>query len=241
MKKKALFNASLMCMDFLDIRHQMEILNARVDMYHIDIMDGHFVPNITLSPEMAGAIAPVSDLPLDFHMMVTDPQMFIEPCRKAAESLTKRGILSFYSPHAEVISGRGFRIIEEIRKAGFRPGVALNPETPLEEIMAYLHRLDKVTFMSVDPGFAAQPFIPEILEKVEKARKLKESNPEKYRFIIEIDGSCNRNTYALMAGAGNESYIAGSTGLFNHDPDLRKACDMMMEEFRQEAGSLYDV
>ena len=130
---KRYFNPSLMCMDFLDIRHQIEILNSRVDFYHFDMMDGHYVPNITLSPDLAKAVAKVSDLPLDCHLMVTDPQMFIEPCRKAVEPLTQRGIRSFYSPHAEVINGKAFRIIDEIVKAGFRPGVAINPETPLSE------------------------------------------------------------------------------------------------------------
>ena len=235
---RPIFNPSLMCMDFLDIRHQLEVLNSRVDLYHFDIMDGHYVPNITLSPDLAKAIAPASNLPLDFHMMVTDPEQYIEPCRKAVESLTARGIISFYSPHAEVISGKGFRIIDEIRKAGFRPGVAINPETPLEYIMAYLHRLDKVTSMSVDPGFAGQPFIPEVLEKVRAAKALKAENPEKYHFIIEIDGSCNKKTYGLLAEAGIESFIVGTSGLFNNDPDLAKAYDIMMEDFRQGVKAL---
>ena len=79
---KPIFNPSLMCMNFLEIRHQIEVLNKRVDLYHFDIMDGHYVPNITLSPDLAKAIAPISDLPLDFHLMVTDPQMFIEPLQE---------------------------------------------------------------------------------------------------------------------------------------------------------------
>ena len=230
---KPIFNPSLMCMDFLDIRNQIGILNSRVDLYHFDIMDGHFVPNITLSPDLAKAIAPISDLPLDFHLMVTDPQQYIEPLRKAVAPLTERGILSYFSPHAEVINGKAFRIIDEIRKAGFRPGVVINPETPLSEIEAYLHRLDKVTFMSVDPGFAGQPFIPEMLDKVRAAKALKASDPEKYHFIIEIDGSCNKRTYGLLAKAGIESFIVGTSGLFNNDPDLEKAYEIMMEDFRR--------
>lgn len=230
---KPIFNPSLMCMDFLDIRNQIGILNSRVDMYHFDIMDGHFVPNITLSPDLAKAIAPICDLPLDFHLMVTDPQQYIEPLRKAVAPLTERGILSYFSPHAEVINGKAFRIIDEIRKAGFRPGVVINPETPMSEIEAYLHRLDKVTFMSVDPGFAGQPFIPEMLDKVRAAKALKASDPEKYHFIIEIDGSCNKRTYGLLAKAGIESFIVGASGLFNNDPDLEKAYEIMMEDFRR--------
>ena len=234
---KPIFNPSLMCMDFLDIRHQLAVLNRRVDFYHFDIMDGHFVPNITLSPDLAAAIAPASDLPLDFHLMVTDPGLFLEPCRKAVEPLTKRGIQSFFSPHAEVISGKGFRLFDAIRAAGLRPGVAINPETPLSAAAAYLHRLDKVTFMSVDPGFAGQPFIPEVLDKIREAKALKASDPEKYRFIIEIDGSCNKKTFGILKEAGVESFIVGTSGLFHNDPDLERAFDIMMEDFHRAVGA----
>ena len=230
---KPIFNPSLMCMDFLDMRRQLEILNSRVDFYHFDIMDGHYVPNITLSPDLAKAVARASDLPLDFHLMVTDPGLFLEPCRKAVEPLTERGIRSFYSPHAELMSGSGFRMIDAIRAAGLRPGVAINPETPLSSVMAYLHRLDKVTFMSVDPGFAGQPFIPEVLDKIREAKAIKASDPEKYRFIIEIDGSCNRKTFRTLHDAGVESFIVGTSGLFGNDPDLVKAYDIMMDDFRR--------
>ena len=226
-----------MCMDFLDIRHQIEVLNKRVDLYHFDIMDGHYVPNITLSPDLAKVIAKVSDLPLDFHMMCTDPMLFLEPCRKAVEPLTNRGIRSFFSPHCELLSGTGFRAIDAITKAGLRPGVAINPETPLSQIMAYLHRLDKVTFMSVDPGFAGQPFIPEVMEKIREAKAIKEANPEKYHFIIEIDGSCNKKTFGMLADCGVESFIVGTSGLFNNDPDLERAFDIMMEDFNRAVNA----
>lgn len=230
---KPIFNPSLMCMDFLDIKHQLEILNTRVDMYHFDIMDGHFVPNITLSPDLAKAMAPACDLPLDFHLMVTDPQQYIEPCRKAVASLTERGIISYFSPHVEVISGRGFRIIDQIKAAGLKPGVVINPETPLCMAEAYLHRLDKITFMSVDPGFSGQPFIPEVLDKVRQAKRMKEEQPEKYHYIIEIDGSCNARTFKTLADAGIESFIVGSSGLFSNDPDLEKAYGILMENFNK--------
>ena len=230
---KPFINPSLMCMDFLDIRHQLEVLNPRVDFYHFDIMDGHYVPNITLSPDLAAAIAPVCEKPLDFHLMVTDPQLFLGPCRKAVEPLTQRGIQSFFSPHAEIINGKAFRIIDQIRAAGLRPGVAINPETPLSMVESYLHRLDKVTFMSVDPGFAGQPFIPEMLDKVRQAKALKQSDPEKYHFIIEIDGSCNKRTFGLLAQAGIESFIVGTSGLFHNDPDLERAYEIMMEDFNR--------
>lgn len=233
---RPIFNPSLMCMDFMDIKNQLKILNTRADMYHIDIMDGHFVPNITLSPDLAKAMAPFCDLPMDFHLMVTDPDLFIEPCKEAVSDMTRRGIISYYSPHAEVINGSGFRIIDRIKRAGFKVGVAINPETPLCMTEAYLALMDKVTFMSVDPGFAGQPFIPEVLDKVRKARKLKESDPSKYHFIIEMDGSCNARTFKSLKAAGVESFIVGNSGLFSNDPDLNKAFDILEEAFKKATG-----
>ena len=230
---KPIINPSLMCMDFLDIRHQLAVLNTRADMYHFDIMDGHFVPNITLSPDLAKAMAQVCEIPIDFHLMVTEPAQYIEPCRKAVQSLTDRGIISYYSPHVETINGRAFRILDQIRDAGFHPGIVINPETPLLAAKTYLHKVDKITFMSVDPGFAGQPFIPEMLDKVREAKALKESDPERYHYIIEIDGSCNKRTYRTLADAGIESFIVGTSGLFNNDPDLEKAWDILVDDFNR--------
>ena len=124
-------------------------------------------------------------------------------------------------------------MLDAIAKAGFRPGVVLNPETPLCDVMAYLHRLDKITFLSVDPGFAGQPFIPEVLDKVREAKALKEKDPARYHFILEIDGSCNKRNYKTMAEAGIESFILGTSGLFNRDPDLVKAWDIMEKDIEE--------
>ena len=230
---KPLINPSLMCMDFLAVRDQINILNTRADMYHFDIMDGPFVPNITLSADIAAAIAPISELPLDFHLMCTDPGLFIEPLEKAVRPLTERGIRSFLAPHAEVMSGCGFRLLDRIVSAGFRPGIAINPETPLSMIESYMHKLDKIIFMTVDPGFSGAAFIPEALDKVREAAKIKKSDPERYHFIIEIDGSCNKNTYRLLSEAGAESLIVGSSGLFRNDPDLAKAWDIMEKDIAE--------
>lgn len=217
-------------MDLLSIRDQIAVLNKRADMYHFDIMDGHFVPNITLSPDFAAAIAPICEIPLDFHLMCTDPGLFLPLLADAVQPLRDRGVKSYFCPHAETISGRGFRLFDAAEKAGFRTGVVLNPETPLCDAASYLHRMDKITFMSVDPGFAGQAFIPEVLDKVREARALKAQDPARYHFIIEIDGSCNRRTYRTLADAGIESFIVGTSGLFRNDPDLVKAWDIMEKE-----------
>jgi D-allulose-6-phosphate 3-epimerase len=228
---KPLFNPSLMCMDFLDIKTQIATLNTRANMLHFDLMDGHFVKNITLSPDLAKTMAPLCAIPMDFHLMCTDPADYLSPLEEAVAPMNQKGIQSYFSPHAEVINGQGFRLIEAIRKAGFKVGIAVNPETPLSMIQSYMHKLDKITFMSVDPGFAGQPFIPEVLDKIREAKRIKESDPQKYHYIIEIDGSCNKNTFKTLADAGIESFIVGSSGLFKNDPDLAKAWDILTEQF----------
>ena len=134
---KPMFNPSLMCMDLINIKEQIQILNSRADFYHVDIMDGHFVKNITLSPDFVKAIHPLTDLPLDCHLMVTDPDDFIEPLAKSGAG--------FICPHAETINSQAFRIIKKIRDNGCKVGVVLNPATPVSYIKHYIHKVDKIT------------------------------------------------------------------------------------------------
>lgn len=220
---KPMFNPSLMCMDLLDIKNQIEILNTRADFYHVDIMDGHFVKNITLSPDFCKAIRPVTALPLDCHLMVTNPDDFIEPLAKAGAG--------YICPHAETINSDAFRIINKIRSLGCKVGVVLNPATPVSYIQYYIHLVDKITVMSVDPGFAGQPFIREMLGKIRELKELKEKNG--YSYLIEVDGSCNVNTFKDLSEAGVEVFIVGSSGLFNLDADLVTAWDKMIEDFNR--------
>lgn len=219
--EKAMFNPSLMCMDLLDIKNQTEILNDRCDLYHVDIMDGHYVKNITLSPDFVKVFATIAKKPIDCHLMVTDPDDFIE-------SLASAGA-TYICPHAETINTDAFRILNKIESLGCKKGIVLNPATPVEYIKHYIHRLDKVTVMSVDPGFAGQPFITEMLDKIRELKELKEKNG--YKYLIEVDGSCNQKTFKQLYEAGTEVFIVGSSGLFSKDPDLAKAWDIMIEEF----------
>ena len=213
---KPMFNPSLMCMDLLNIKEQLQILNTRADFFHVDIMDGHYVKNITLSPDFCRAIRPVCQIPLDCHLMVTTPDDFIEPLAKAGAG--------YICPHAETINADAFRIVNKIHSLGCKVGVVLNPATPVSYIRHYIHLLDKVTVMTVDPGFAGQPFI----------RELKELKEEKgYGYLIEVDGSCNERTFGDLAKAGTEVFIVGTSGLFNLDKDLETAWDKMMDNFNK--------
>lgn len=220
---KPMFNPSLMCMDVLRLREQLQILNTRADMFHVDIMDGHYVKNITLSPDFCRGIRPVCRLPLDCHLMVTAPEDFIEPLAHVGAG--------YICPHAETINADAFRILDQIHTLGCKAGVVVNPATPVSYIQHYIHLVDKVTVMTVDPGFAGQPFIREMLDKIRELKKLKEEKG--YKFLIEVDGSCNQNTFGELEKAGTEVFIVGSSGLFNLDQDLAKAWDQMMANFNQ--------
>lgn len=220
------FSPSLMCMDFLNIRQQVEILNTRADFYHVDIMDGHFVKNITLSPDFVKMLSTVTNLPIDCHLMVTNPDDYIETLAKAGAG--------YICPHAETINSDAFRIINKIKSFGCKVGVVLNPATPLSYIQHYIHLVDKITIMSVDPGFAGQPFIREMLDKIREAKQLKEEKG--YQYLIEIDGSCNEKTYKELSDAGIEVFILGTSGLFHLDENLETAWDKMRDIFRQQTG-----
>lgn len=223
---KPMFNPSLMCMDLLDIKEQTRILNERCDLYHVDIMDGHYVKNITLSPDFVSVFSQIAKKPIDCHLMVTNPDDYIEPLAKAGAE--------YICPHAETINADAFRIINKIRDNGCKVGIVLNPATPLSYIQHYIHKIDKLTIMSVDPGFAGQPFIEEMLDKIAQAKKLKEENG--YKFLIEVDGSCNKGTFKRLYDAGTEVFIVGSSGLFNNADTLEKAWDIMIENFTEQTG-----
>jgi D-allulose-6-phosphate 3-epimerase len=217
------FSPSLMCMDLWDIHNQVEVINNRADMVHIDIMDGHFVKNITLSPFFMEQLKNELKVPMDVHLMVENPSDFIKMVIDAGAT--------YVSPHAETINSDAFRIINQIKDAGCKVGVVLNPATPLSYIQHYIHHLDKITIMTVDPGYAGQKFIPEMLDKIREAKALKEEKG--YHYLIEIDGSCNQNTFKQLADAGSEVFIIGSSGLFNEDKDLNVAWDKMMTRFNE--------
>ena len=220
---KVEFSPSLMCMDFLKMEEQFKILNDRIDMYHVDIMDGHFCKNITLSPDLVKTFSKVATKPMDVHLMTTNPTDWIEKVAAAGAE--------YISPHAETINGDAFRVMNMIRSLGCKTGVVLNPATPLSYVKHYLNRIDMLTIMTVDVGFAGQPFIEEMLDKIKEAKELKEKYG--YTYKIQIDGSCNPKTYKRMYDAGAEVLIVGSSGLFGLNEDLNKACDQMFEDFNR--------
>lgn len=210
---------SLMCMDISKSEEQINCLNQIVDYYHIDIMDGHYVSNMTLSPWFIEQLKEHTAIPLDAHLMVTNPIEYVD-------QLLDLGV-EVISIHAEYLNGHAFRLSETIKQQGKKMGVVLNPETPLTIISDYLHLIDIVTVMTVDPGFAGQTFISESLDKVRKLKACREEH--KLTFDIQIDGSCNEKTYHTMIEAGADILIVGSSGLFNLDSSIEKSVKLMQE------------
>lgn len=208
---------SLMCMDLLKFKEQIEFIDSHADYFHIDIMDGHFVPNLTLSPFFVSQVKKLATKPLDCHLMVTRPQDYIAQLARAGAD--------FITLHPETINGQAFRLIDEIRRHDMKVGLILNPETPVEAMKYYIHKADKITVMTVDPGFAGQPFIPEMLDKLAELKAWREREGLEYE--IEVDGSCNQATYEKLMAAGADVFIVGTSGLFNHAENIDEAWRIM--------------
>ncbi len=136
--------------------------------------------------------------------------------------------------HAEVLDGLAFRLIDQIHNANLKTGIVLNPETPIESIFPYIELLDKITIMTVDPGFAGQRFIEGTLDKIVALRNLREEKG--YRYVIEMDGSSNRNSFKRIDAAGPDIYIVGRSGLFGLDEDIEKAWKMMSRDYEEMTG-----
>jgi len=165
----------------------------------VDVMDGHFVPNITIGPLVVEGLKKLTSLPLDVHLMIEKPERYIEPFAQAGSTW-----LTF---HVEVCS----RLRPVIRKAcqlNVRPGVVLNPSTPLKALYPILEEIDLVLLMSVNPGFAGQSFIPATLKKIERLRKI--VNQNHYALEIEVDGGIKVDNIGEVSRAGGDIFVLGS-------------------------------
>ncbi|WP_429960570.1 D-allulose 6-phosphate 3-epimerase [Enterococcus sp. AZ012] len=226
--KKVEFSPSLMTMDLDKFKEQITFLNDQVDSYHIDIMDGHYVPNISLSPWFIQEVRKISTLPLSAHLMVTEPAFWVQQLIDIN--------CEWICMHAEVLDGLAFRLIDQIHDAGLKAGIVLNPETPVSVILPYIDRLDKVTIMTVDPGFAGQRFIEAALDKIVELRELREEYD--YHYVIEMDGSSNRKSFKRIDEANPDIYIVGRSGLFGLDDDIAKAWSIMVADYQEMTGKV---
>ncbi len=182
---------------------------AGADWIHVDVMDGHFVPNLTMGPPVVAALRQATDLPLDVHLMVNAPERLLEDfARAGADGLT---VHVETCPHLH-------RTLQQIRALGCRAGVTLNPGTPVSAIAPVLHLADVVLVMSVNPGFSGQAFLPEVLPKIAEVRaRLDDLRSEAW---LEVDGGISAQTIASVRAAGATAFVAGSA-IFGHPGGIR--------------------
>lgn len=191
---------SILSADFAYLADEIaRVTEAGADMIHVDVMDGHFVPNLTIGPPIVKAIRKVTRLPLDVHLMMTNPDDFIHDFIKAGSN--------YITVHVETCPHL-HRTIQSIKEEGVKAGVTLNPATPLSRVEEILGEVDLLLIMSVNPGFGGQSFIPSVLEKLRRARTMIDQRGAKVE--LEIDGGIKVENVAAIAQAGADILVSGS-------------------------------
>ncbi|MDQ2674141.1 MAG: ribulose-phosphate 3-epimerase [Chloroflexota bacterium] len=205
----ALISASILNADFGSLADEVRrAADGGVDSIHLDVMDGHFVDNLTMGPVVADALRPATDLPFHAHLMIQEPLAYVDRFANAGSDL-----IVF---HVEADGDPG-KIIDTIEHAGRRPGIALNPETPAASVLPYLERVDMVLVMTVHPGWGGQEFIAEVLPKMREIRD--EIARRGLPVQIGVDGGVNLDTIAQAHAAGGEVLVTGSA-LYRTDGSL---------------------
>tara|TARA_B110000438_G_scaffold5389_1_gene5409 strand:+ start:337 stop:996 length:660 start_codon:yes stop_codon:yes gene_type:complete len=211
---------SILSADFSKLGSEIQNLeNAKADLIHIDVMDGHFVPNITIGPEVIKKLRKYTLLPFDVHLMISPVHNFIKKFAEAGSD-----IITIH-PEAtdDLISS-----IKEIKSYNKKVGVSLNPETPVNKVLKILNLIDLVLIMSVNPGFGGQKFINETLDKVKILRK--EIDEKKLKTLIEIDGGINFDNAKLAKKAGVDILVSGTTIFKENSGNLKKNIHLLRTE-----------
>ena len=206
---------SILSADFGNLEQEIKaICEAGCDLVHVDVMDGHFVPNLTIGPVVVEPVSKASSKPLDIHLMVENNNFFVDLFAPLKPKYLAFNIESEKHPH---------RLIQKIRSLGISPAITLNPHTKVEDIEYLLEDLDMVLLMSVNPGFGGQKFIPSVIEKAKKLKELiKKRNPN---CLIEVDGGVSDKNIKELKDAGVDVVVAGSF-VFGSG-DYKKAIDSL--------------
>lgn len=202
-----LVSPSILSADFTRLGEEIRAVeNAGADWLHVDVMDGHFVPNITIGPMIVQAAKSVAHIPLDVHLMISDPDKYLEAFQQAGSDIL--------TVHPEA-THHLHRTLTRIRELGMKAGAALNPSTSLGTVRHVLAELDVLMLMTVNPGFGGQSFIPTMLSKVREARRMIDESG--HDILLEVDGGVSPGTAPDLKERGAEVFVAGSA-VFGHPP-----------------------
>ena len=226
MERKLMIAPSVGCCDLFHIEEQMKVINEKSDFLHMDIKDGVYVPSYGIGPDYLDYLNKHIDhlKPMDAHLMIKHPQQYLEVFAKTGAA--------YITPHTDCIEGDAFVTLRKIKELGCKAGIALSPSVPLTTIEYYLPLLDTVTLMIVDPGLAGQPVDEQMSVKIRQLAQIRKERG--LNFLIEADGSMNKELYRRLYEAGTDMVVLGPPALWNKDADFEKAWDIMEEELEAE-------
>jgi ribulose-phosphate 3-epimerase len=215
--KKIKISPSILSADFSQLGNEIKRLEeGGADMIHVDVMDGHFVPNLTMGPSIIKALRKYTKLPFDVHLMISPVHKYIPDYADAGAD-----IITIHPEATDNLKDS----IDHIRNLNKKAGVSLNPETKVDLVTDILKEIDLILIMSVKPGFGGQQFIPEVLNKIKELKKIKDQ--KKLNFDIEIDGGINFDNHKLAIEAGANILVSGTTIFKNNNGNIKKNIDLL--------------
>ena len=215
--KKIQISPSILSADFSQLGNEIKKLEVSgADLIHVDVMDGHFVPNLTIGPPVIKALRKYTKLPFDVHLMINPVHKYIKDYAKAGSD-----IITIHPESTQNLK----RSIKEIKDLGKMAGVSLNPDTPIKTILNDLKDIDLVLVMSVFPGFGGQKFMPEVLKKIDELNQLRTKNNFNYK--IEVDGGIDFTNSKKTIEAGADILVSGTTIFKENDGDLKKNIEIL--------------